>query len=470
MTVDWLAPAMFASLVLVLIIGFPVTFSLVAVAGTFGIAGIATGHFQPAFLLAMPLRLEGIFHNDNLLAIPLLVFMGIILERTGIAEDMFVAINRLFGRAPGGLAYATVIVGAVLSAITGFVSASVIAMGLISLPVMVRAGYDHRLATGVVAAAGTLAQILPPSLVLIVLAEQLEVPLIDIYRGALLPSMVLIGLYLAYIFFRTWRRPEMAPPMPIQQSDTLIQGNIWWEAAVAAGLPLGLVLIVLLSIYFGIATPSEGGAIGVVGALLLGLGKRKLNGRALRQAMEVAGILCSCVIFLLLGASFFTLVFRGLDGQDWIEGLFRHIPSGQLGFLIFVNVAIFCLAFFLDFFEIAFIVLPLISPIAHKAGIDMVWLTVLLAVNLQTSFMHPPFGIALYNLRSVAPRAIATPQIYWGAIPFLLTQLLMVVILILVPDIVSRAPANEQYLGDVEIEPPPTYEDDSEESGAIAPE
>ena len=454
MTFELLAPLMLASLVIVLLAGFPVAFSLAAVAGVFGLVGILVGRFDAMFLTAMKFRVQGVFYNDNLLAIPLLVFMGMILERTGIAEDMLLALNRLFGRIPGGLAYTVIIVGAVLSAITGFVSASVIALGLISLPVMLRSGYDHRLATGTIAAAGTLAQILPPSLVLIVLAEQMEVPLIDIYQGALLPSALLICLYLGYIFLVTWRKPHLAPPTALKGDRSWADPKLWLDAAIAAGLPLGLVLAVLASVYFGVATPSEGGAIGVTGALLLGLAKRRLTVRNLKQAMEVAGILCTCVIFLLLGASFFTLVFRGINGHLWIESLYQHIPAGQLGFLLFVNAMIFFLAFFLDFFEIAFIVLPLIVPIAQKAGIDMVWLTVLLAVNLQTSFMHPPFGIALYNLRSVAPRSITTPQIYWGAVPFLLLQLSMVAILIIAPGIVTKTPPPAN-VDDIRIEVPP---------------
>jgi tripartite ATP-independent transporter DctM subunit len=455
MTFELLAPLMLASLVIVLLAGFPVAFSLAAVAGVFGLVGVLVGRFDAMFLTAMKFRVQGVFYNDNLLAIPLLVFMGMILERTGIAEDMLLALNRLFGRIPGGLAYTVIIVGAVLSAITGFVSASVIALGLISLPVMLRTGYDHRLATGTIAAAGTLAQILPPSLVLIVLAEQMEVPLIEIYHGALLPSALLICLYLGYIFFVTWRKPHLAPPAALKGDHSWADPKLWLDVATAAGLPLGLVLTVLASVYFGVATPSEGGAIGVTGALLLSLAKRRLTPRNLKQAMEIAGILCTCVIFLLLGASFFTLVFRGLNGHLWIESLFQHIPAGQLGFLLFVNTMIFFLAFFLDFFEIAFIVLPLIAPIAHKAGIDMVWLTVLLAVNLQTSFMHPPFGLALYNLRSVAPRSITTPQIYWGAVPFLLLQLLVVAILIIAPGIVTKTAPAAPNAQDFRIELPP---------------
>jgi len=456
---EFLAPAMFLCLVITLFAGFPVAFSLTAIAGVFGVIGVTGGHFKVAFLTNMLFRIQGTFNNDNLLALPLLIFMGMLLERTGIAEDMFVALNRLFGRLSGGLAYTTIIVGAALSAITGFVSASVVAIGLISLPVMLRAKYDPKLATGVVAASGTLAQVIPPSLVLIILAEQLEVSLQEIYRGALLPAAVLVGSYLLYIFLVTRLWPERAPST-LQQSDAAQTGAIA-EVLRAAGLPLGIVSAVLAAIFFGVTTPTEGGAIGVVAVLLLGLVTRKLTGRNLRQAMDVTGILVSGIVFLLLGASFFILVFRGLEGHLWIESLFKFLPAGQVGFIVFVNIAIFFLAFFLDFFEIAFIVLPLIAPIARGLSIDMVWFTVLLAVNLQTSFMHPPFGIALYNLRSVTPSFVPTSQIYWGAVPFLVLQMLTVVLLIAVPQIVTRAPAPAAVNGIINIElapPPPPFE------------
>jgi len=447
-----LAPAMFLCLVLALFAGFPVAFSLAAVAGVFGAIGVTTGHFNVTFLNNMLFRIQGTFNNDNLLALPLLIFMGMLLERTGIAEEMFTALNRLFGRLSGGLAYTTIIVGAALSAITGFVSASVVAIGLISLPVMLRAKYDPKLATGVVAAAGTLAQVIPPSLVLIILAEQLEVSLLEIYRGALLPATLLVVSYLSYVLVVTRLSPERAPST--LSRDVVPQSQILLEVVRAAGPPLGVVSAVLAAIYFGIATPTEGGAVGVVSVLLLGLTGQKLTGRNLRQALDVTGILCSGIIFLLLGASFFMLVFRGLEGHLWIESLFELLPQGQVGFIIFVNVAIFFLAFFLDFFEIAFIVLPLIAPIARHLGIDMVWFTVLLAVNLQTSFMHPPFGIALYNLRSVTPPSVPTSQIYWGAVPFLVLQVLMVGLLIAVPEIVTRAPAPAANPGTINIELP----------------
>ena len=450
-----LAPAMFACLIISVVAGFPVAFSIAAVAAVFGLIGVLTGHFTPAFLLAVPLRIEGFFQNDNLLAIPLFLFMGLLLERTQIAEDMLHALDQLFGRIRGGMAYTVVVVGASLAAMTGFVSAAVISIGLIGLPAMLRKGYDPRLASGVIAASGTLAQILPPSIVLIVLADQMDVSLIDIYHGVLIPSVLLVGLYLLYVFVVTRWKPERAPAAQARGEASPDKAVVWGRAAMAAGFPLGLILLVLASIYFGVATPTEGGAVGAVGALLLGLARRKLTLRKLRQAMDATGILVCCVLFLLFGASFFTLVFRGLDGHLWIEALFQHLPAGRLGFLLFVNVVVFFLAFFLDFFEIAFIVLPLVAPVADKMGIDMTWLAVLLAVNLQTSFMHPPFGIALYNLRSVAPAEVETTQIYWGAIPFILIQLLMVVILIAFPRVVSTAPEAAPNIENIQIPIPP---------------
>ena len=359
------------------------------------------------------------------------------------------ALGRLFRKQPGGLLVATLIVGSMLSAITGFVSASVIAMGLIALPTMLKAGYDPKLATGSIAAAGTLAQMLPPSLVLIVLAEQMEVPLVEIFHAALLPSAMLVGLYLVYVVAATRWRPGLAPPLMEAASASV---SAWKEAAVAAGVPLALILAVLASIFFGVATPTEGGAVGVCAALLIGLAKRRLSRQRLAEALTNAGVLCSSVIFLLLGASFFMLVFRGFNGQAWIEQLFGHLPQGQLPFLLFVCIGIFLLGFFLDFFEIAFIVVPLIAPVARKLGIDMVWFTVIVAVVLQTSFMHPPFGIALYNLRSVAPASVRTSQIYMGAIPFLIIQLLMVALVLAFPQIVLRdAPADASSVTEIPI-------------------
>ena len=460
--------AMFVSLVAALLAGFPVAFSIAAVAGVFGMLGVFGGYFGIELLGAMRFRVEGLFRNENLLSLPLFLFMGMLLERTGLAEDMLHALDRLFGAVRGGMAYTSVVVGACVAAVTGFVSASVIAIGLIALPAMLKKGYDPKLATGVVAASGTLAQILPPSIVLIVLAEQLDVLLLDIYHAVLLPSVVLVTLYLAYVWAMVRVRPQCAPPARTEALSTRERLGALGEAAVAAGLPMAVILLVLASVYFGIATPTEAGGIGVAGTLALGLARRKLNLARVREAMEVTGILCSGIIFLLFGASFFTLVLRGLHGHDLIEALFAHIPAGEIGFLLFVNLAIFCLAFFLDFFEIAFIVLPLVTPVAAKLGIDMTWFAVLVAVNLQTSFMHPPFGIALYNLRSVAPSSVRTPDIYWGAVPFLAIQLLMVIILIAAPGIVlkydpaSDAPAVEQpEFPSLEDYEPPEEKDES---------
>jgi tripartite ATP-independent transporter DctM subunit len=461
MSPDLAAPLMFASLVLVLLAGFPVAFSLAAVASAFAGIGVVSGAFEPAFLLAMPLRVQGVFNSDTFLAVPLFVLMGMILERSGVAEETLLALGRLFGRMPGGLLFATILVGSALSAITGFVSASVIAMGLIALPAMLKAGYDPKLAAGAIAAAGTLAQMLPPSLVLIVLAEQMDVPLVDIFHAALLPSAILVGLYLLYVLVVTRLRPRSAPPV-MEPGERLGQA-VWRQALAAAGAPIALILIILGSIYFGVAAPTEGGAIGVCGAVVIGAARRRLGIRRLSQALSSTGVLCSGVIFLLLGASFFTLVFRGFDGPVWIEELFARLPAGQVPFLAFVSIGVFLLGFFLDFFEIAFIVLPLITPAARKLGIDMVWFTTLLAVILQTSFMHPPFGIALYNLRSVAPASVRTSQIYLGAIPFLVMQMLMVVVLAAFPGIAST-PAAAPALTGKELEdalrpPPLTFPD-----------
>ncbi|CAM8659134.1 MAG: hypothetical protein A3E00_12230 [Curvibacter sp. RIFCSPHIGHO2_12_FULL_63_18] len=437
MSPELIAPIMFGTLVVVLLAGFPVAFSLAAVAAVFGITGVLVGQFTAPFLLNMPLRVQGVFNSDNFLAIPMFVLMGLILERTGIAEDTLIALGRLFRKQPGGLLVATLALGSMLSAITGFVSASVITMGLIALPTMLKAGYDPKLATGSIAAAGTLAQMLPPSLVLIVLAEQVEVPLVEIFHAALLPSAMLVGLYLVYVVSIARWRPGFAPPMA---EVAAVSSNAWKEAAVAAGVPMLLILTILTAIFFGVATPTEGGAVGVCASLLIGLAKRRLGRQQLADALTNTGVLCSSVIFLLLGASFFTLVFRGFDGQVWIEQLFGHLPQGQLPFLLFVCIGIFLLGFFLDFFEIAFIVVPLIAPVARKLGVDMVWFTVVVAVILQTSFMHPPFGIALYNLRSVAPPEVRTSDIYLGAIPFLLLQMVMVGILVAFPGIASTPP------------------------------
>jgi TRAP-type mannitol/chloroaromatic compound transport system permease large subunit len=499
-----MAPLMFAALVVFLLLGYPVAFSLAANGLFFGIVAIDLGLLRPELLQALPERVFGIMRNDTLLAIPFFTFMGLILERSGMAEDLLETTGQMFGPVRGGLAYAVVFVGALLAATTGVVAASVISMGLISLPIMLRYGYDRRLAAGVITASGTLAQIIPPSLVLIVMADQLGRSVGDMYQGAFIPGLSLAALYALYVVGTTIFRPEAAPALPREAltireesgragypSLAVIVGfafamayfltefvhPIW--ASSAAGLaayltaiadkflrlgllsrlaqqvvivmmpPLALIFLVLGTIFVGIATPTEGGAMGATGTLVLALAKRRLDWSLLRQAMDSTAKLSSFVIFILIGSSVFTLVFRGVNGDLWVESLLTSLPGGQIGFLVVVNLAVFVLAFFLDFFELSFIIVPLLRPVAEHLGIDLIWFGVLLAVNMQTSFLHPPFGFALFYFRSVAPireqldritgkliAPVTTGQIYWGSIPFVLIQLVMVGVVISFPGLV----------------------------------
>ncbi|HUX32191.1 MAG TPA: TRAP transporter large permease subunit [Thiobacillus sp.] len=439
MDAEILAPLMFFGLVAFLLLGYPVAFALAANGLLFAGIGIAAGHFDLSLLQALPERVYGIVANPTLLAIPFFAFMGLILERSGLAEDLLDTIGQLFGSLRGGLAYAVILVGGLLAATTGVVAATVIAMGLISLPVMLRYGYDKRLASGVIAASGTLAQIVPPSLVLIVLADQLGASVGDMYKGALVPGLALVGLYLLYVFGVTLFRPHAAPAMPTS-ARTLHGSALLLRVLTTLVPPLVLIFLVLGTIFLGVATPTEGGAMGAAGALLLALARGRLSRLQLTQAMDSTTRLTTFVIFILIGSTIFTLVFRGLDGDVWVEHLFNQLPGGVLGFLIVVNLLVFTLAFFLDFFEIAFIVVPLVGPIATKLGIDPIWFGVMLAVNMQTAFMHPPFGFALFYLKSVAPKSIRTADIYHGAIPFLVIQLIMVAVVLAFPQVVLRDP------------------------------
>ena len=512
-----IAPLMFAALVIVLLMGYPVAFSLAAVGLGFGVLGIELGLLQPTLLQALPERIWGVMSNDTLLAVPFFTFMGLILERSGMAEDLLDTIGQLFGSVRGGLAYAVIFVGALLAATTGVVAASVISMGLISLPIMLRYGYDRRLASGVIAASGTLAQIIPPSLVLIIMADQLGRSVGDMYAGAFVPGIMLAAFYAVYVLATTIVKPEWAPALPVEartirEADgtsgnrsllilsamTLAIGIAFWvmyydqrhpdistderiivTTSLAIGVaficavlnkvfklnllsrmaervtfvlipPLALIFLVLGTIFLGVATPTEGGAMGATGALIMALGRKRLSFPLLKQAMNVTAKLSTFVVFILIGARVFSLTFYGVNGHVWVEHLLTSLPGGQLGFLIVVNVLIFLLAFFLDFFELAFIVVPLLAPVAEKLGIDLIWFGVLLAVNMQTSFMHPPFGFALFYLRSVAPEKeyldrltgrktapVTTGQIYWGAIPFVVIQVIMVGLIIAFPNIVS---------------------------------
>jgi tripartite ATP-independent transporter DctM subunit len=436
MSLELMAPLMFGGLVVFLLIGYPVAFSLAANGLFFGLIGMQLGLLHPSLLQALPERVLGIMGNSTLLAIPFFTFMGLILERSGMAEDLLDTIGQLFGTIRGGIAYAVVFVGALLAATTGVVAASVLAMGLISLPVMMRYGYSHRLSTGVIAASGTLAQIIPPSLVLIVLADQMGASVGDLYEGALVPGLTLTACYALYVLIVSVIKPEAAPGCP-PEARTLHGSTLVVKVFTSMIPPLVLIFLVLGTIFIGVATPTEGGAMGASGAIIMALIKRKLSWSLLKQAVESTATMTSFVIFILIGSTVFSLVFRGVNGDLWVENLLTGLPGGALGFLIVVNVMIFLLAFFLDYFEIAFIMVPLLAPVAQKLGIDLVWFGVLLAVNMQTSFLHPPFGFALFYLRSVAPRTIKTTDIYWGAVPFVLIQVMMVAVVITFPGIVT---------------------------------
>lgn len=434
---EFMAPAMFAALVVFLLLGLPVAFSLAALGLASGLLAIELGLFPAAFMANLPYRIFGILSNELLLSIPFFTLMGAILERSGLAEDLLEGFAQLFGGLPGGLAYAVIVVGAILGAITGTVAASVIAMGVIALPIMMRVGYSHRLATGVIAASGTITQVIPPSLVLIVLADQLGRSVGDMYLGAIGPSIAQVLIFLLFIFVASRVSPRSMPPLP--ESDRTLRGMALLVRVVRGILPsLALIFVVLGTIFMGLATPTEAGAMGVVGALGLAALHRRLNWTMVREGMESTMGITVMVIFILMGATVFTLVFQGVDGGVWVEHLFTRVGADDpVTFLIVVNILIFLLAFFLDFFEIAFIVIPLLAPMADKLGIDLIWFGVLICVNMQTSFMHPPFGFALFYLRGIAPKSIPSKDIYLGAIPWLGLQLLLVGILIFFPQIVT---------------------------------
>ncbi|MCD6075346.1 MAG: hypothetical protein K0Q70_2229 [Rhodospirillales bacterium] len=438
MTQSLLGPIMFGAMVVFLMIGFPVAFSLAAVGLVFGFIGVELGAFQPAFLQALGARVYGIISNDLLLAIPFFTFMGAVLERGGLAEDLLEGMGQLFGPVRGGLAYAVIFVGAILGAITGTVAASVIAMGLISMPIMQRYGYDMKLTTGVIAASGTITQLIPPSLVLIVLADQLGRSVGDMYAGAIGPSIVQVLLFCLFILIISFVKPQWMPALPAS-ARTLSGKQLAIKIGAGMVPSIALIFLVLGTIFLGLATPTEAGAMGAMGAILLSLAHRRMNWSVLWHSMESTMRLTAMVVFILIGATVFTLVFRGLDGDLWIESLLTALPGGATGFLVFVCVFVFLLAFFLDFFEIAFIVIPLLAPIAHKLGIDLVWFGVLLCVVMQTSFMHPPFGFALFYLRGIAPASVKSSDIYWGAFPWVGLQMIMAAIIIIWPELVTFA-------------------------------
>jgi tripartite ATP-independent transporter DctM subunit len=450
-----LAPIMFLSLVVVLLLGYPVAFALAFVGFGFGFVGIELGLLSPNLFGAVPDRIFGQMSNETLLAIPFFTFMGLVLERSGMAEDLLDTIGQLFGPIRGGLAYAVIVVGAILAATTGVVAASVMAMGLISLPIMLRYGYDRRIASGAIAASGTLAQIVPPSLVLIVLADQLGRSVGDMYKGALVPGLLLVAIYAGYILLMSFLQPKSVPALP-PEARTLRGWTLAWKVVTSLVPPLVLIFLVLGTIFIGLATPTEGGAMGAVGALVLAIANRRLDLPTLKSALYSTAKLCSFVIFILLGARVFSLTFYGVNGHVWVEHLMTAVPGGETGFLIVANLLVFFLAFFLDYFELAFIIIPLLAPVADSLGIDLIWFGVILAINMQTSFMHPPFGFSLFFLRSVAPtraykdkitgqiiEPVRSEQIYMGALPFLGIQLAMVALVIAFPQLVTHYKAGQ---------------------------
>jgi len=435
---EWLAPLMFIGALLLIFTGFPVALALGGTAMIFAVIGIEMGMFDWPLLLALPDRTFGIMSNFVLLAVPFFIFMGTMLEKSRLAEDLLTTVGQVFGPVRGGLAFAVVFVGALLAAATGVVGASVVAMGLISLPVMMQYGYSKELSVGVITASGTLGQIIPPSVVLIVLADQMGISVGDLFMGALVPGILLAGLYAVYVGGVAIFQPWKAPALPAETLD-IERKELVKRVFLVLLPPLVLILLVLGSIFSGVATPTEAGALGAIGAMGLAAANRRLTWKALKETMDNTTKLTSMVMFLLIGSTAFALVFRGLNGDLWIEHLLTNLPGGVIGLLIVANLAVFILGFFIDFFEIAFIVIPLLVPAAALLGIDLVWFGVMLGMNLQMSFLTPPFGFALFYLRGVAPPEISTAQIYRGVVPFIIIQAIGLLLIIIWPELVTWA-------------------------------
>ncbi len=451
MSMENFAPLMFLGLILIMLMGFPVAFSLAALGLICGFFAVAQGWFPISFMSNLPLNIFGILSNDLLLAIPFFTLMGAILEKCGLAEDMLESMGQLFGSVRGGLGYSVIIVGFILGAITGTVAGQVIAMAMISLPVMMRYGYNMRYTTGVLAASGTITQLVPPSLVLVVMADQLGRSVGDMYKGAWGPSILQVCLFVLYTFLLSRIRPGDLPAIP-KEARTLTGWKLW-RTCLRGIIPSAILIFAVLGsmgglpgINVAIATPTEAGAMGALGAFVLAAIHGRLNWQIIKEGMTNTMRITAMVVFILIGSRVFSLVFQGVDGGVWIESMLSNLPGGQIGFLLAVNAFVFFLAFFLDFFEIAFIILPMLAPVAEKMGIDMVWFGVLLCVNMQTSFMHPPFGFALFYLRGISdtlfksksiPKKIESRDIYLGSIPWVILQLLLVVIVIFFPQTVT---------------------------------
>ena len=455
---DWLPLALFVLVVAALLAGYPVAFTLAGVSLLFAGGAAALGAFDMAYLEALPSRVFGVMSNETLIAVPLFVFMGLVLERARIADDLLETLGLMFGRVRGGLAVSVIIVGALLAASTGIVGATVVTMGLLSLPVMLRRGYDPRVATGTICASGTLGQIIPPSIILVLLGDVLSsayqqaqlqqgnyspetVSVGDLFVGALLPGLVLVALYVVWVLVQAWIKPARMPALVDQDGMQPAMTAAFARRLLGAlVVPLVLILAVLGSILAGFATPSEAAAVGAVGALILALLRRALDMARLRDVMRGTVRLSSMVFLILIGASVFSLVFRGLGGDVQMHQLLSDLPGGTVGALLLVMTVLFLLGFILDFIEITYIVIPIVSPALFAMGVDPVWLGVMIAINLQTSFLTPPFGFALFYLRGVAPSTVTTMDIYRGVVPFVVLQLFMLVALAAWPALATWLP------------------------------
>ena len=439
---------------LALLAGFPVAFTLAGVALIFALLGIMTGIFDPSFLGAFPSRIFGIMSNETLIAVPVFVFMGVMLERSKLADQLLQALAQLMHRVPGGLGLAVMIVGALMAASTGIVGATVVTMGLLSLPTMLRNRYAPDVATGTICAAGTLGQIIPPSIVLILLADvlsnayqqaQLQIGIFspetisvgELFAGALLPGLALVGLYMLYLAVLAFIKPSTMPAIEQVEGEDVSLVNL---LSLLAG-PLLLIVAVLGSILMGLATPTEAAAVGATGAMLLALKQKQLSIPTLRDVVYQSARVSAMVFMILIGASLFSLVFRGYGGDEYVQALLGNLPGGEVGALLIVMLVLFLLGFILDFLEITYVVIPIVGPVLLAMGIDPVWLGVMIAINLQTSFLTPPFGFSLFYLRGVAPPEIKTSSIYKGVIPFIIIQLLMLVLLVLWPALATWLPA-----------------------------
>ncbi|ELR99924.1 TRAP transporter large permease subunit [Gloeocapsa sp. PCC 73106] len=432
---EWLAILMFVGFFFILITGYPVAFSFAGTAFIFGLIGMAVGAFNPSRLLLLPNIWFGTMSNFTLLAIPFFVFLGAVLEKSGLAEELLEAIGIILSRLRGGLALAVVLVGTVLAATTGVVAATVIVMGMLSLPMMLRYGYDKQLASGIIVASGTLAQLIPPSLVLVILSDQIGVSVGDLFLGALIPGLMLSGSYILYILGLAWFKPEKVPLLP---HDVIIpKGNQLLKLIFKAIVPpIVLIFVILGSIFTGLASPTEAGAVGAVGACLLAALNRRLTPQLIRDASHSTAVITALVVMILFCSALFGLVFDALGGKTLITNLLTGLPGGYISFLIVSNLAIFLLGVFLEFIEICFIAMPLFVPAAQALGIDMVWFGVVMAVNLQTAFISPPVGFSLFYLQSVAPKEVSTLDIHKSAIPFMILQFIVLLIVIIFPQTV----------------------------------